>query len=51
MTRLRRQAVGDRQEARRLLQLALDAARRLKLPDAQRIERVIAQAGLGDEPS
>jgi hypothetical protein len=51
MTRLRREAEGDREEARRLLLLALDAARRLKLPEAQQIERTIEQAGLGAEPS
>ena len=51
MTRLRRQAEGDREEARRLLLVALDAARRLKLPEAQQIERIIEQAGLGGEPS
>jgi hypothetical protein len=42
----RRRGEGDRDEAGRLLHLALDAARRLKLPAAQQIEQVIARAGL-----
>ena len=51
MTKLRRRAEGDREEARRLLLQALDAGRRLKLPEAPQIERIIEQAGFGSEPS
>ena len=39
---------GDREEARRLLHLALEDARRVKLPEAAQIEQVIKQAGLKD---
>ena len=42
----RRGGDGDHDEAGRLLRLALDEARRLKLPEAQRIEQIIAQAQL-----
>ena len=42
---LKRQDESDRREARLLLQLALDEARRLELPEAQRIERMLEQAG------
>ncbi len=42
---LKHQNESDRHEARLLLQLALDEARRLKLPEAQRIERMLEQAG------
>ena len=43
---LSRGAEGDQEEARRLLHLALDEARRLQLPEAQRIDQIIEQAGL-----
>jgi tetratricopeptide (TPR) repeat protein len=43
---LERAGEGDRDEARLLLQLALDAARRLKLPEAQQIEEIMRQVGL-----
>ena len=36
----------DRDEARQLLRLALDDARRLNLPDAQQIEEIMRQAGI-----
>ena len=36
----------DRSEARNLLNLALEDARRLNLPEAQQIEQIITQAGL-----
>jgi tetratricopeptide (TPR) repeat protein len=49
MTLLTRGAESDREEARRLLHLALDAARRLKLPEAAQIEQILEQAGLGDD--
>ena len=41
---LKRGGEGDRDEARRLLHLALDEARRLKLPEAERIEQLLDQA-------
>jgi hypothetical protein len=44
---LRRNGEGDREEAREILLLALDEARRLKLPQAQQIEQLMAQTGLG----
>jgi hypothetical protein len=47
MTRLQRASDGDRDEAHRLLRLALDEARRLKLPEEQQIEAIIAREGLG----
>jgi hypothetical protein len=37
----------DSDEAGRLLQLALEAARRLILPEAQQIEQLVEQAGSG----
>jgi len=43
---LSRGAECDRDEARRQLDLALEAARRLKLPEAEQIERFIEQARL-----
>jgi hypothetical protein len=46
---LTRGGEGDREEARRLLRLALDEARRLKLPEAEQIEALIEQAGLGGD--
>ncbi len=48
MTLLRRGQDGDRAEARELLRLALAEARRLQLPEAGRIEAIIARAGLGE---
>lgn len=41
-----RNADNDRQEARRLLCLALADARRLRLPEAQQIEAILAHVGL-----
>ena len=42
---------GDHEEARRLLCLALADARRLRIPEAQQIEAILAQLGLAcDEP-
>ena len=46
---MERATEGDREEAHRLLRLALDAARRLKLPEAQQIEAIIERAGRGDD--
>jgi hypothetical protein len=46
ITRLRRGDDGDRDEARRLLRLALAEAQRLQLPEARQIEQIIEQAGL-----
>jgi len=39
----------DSDEGGRLLQLALEAARRLILPEAQQIEQLVEQAGLGGD--
>jgi esterase/lipase superfamily enzyme len=50
ITRLLRGHEGDRDEAHRLSHLALDEARRLELPEAQQIEQLIEQAGLGARP-
>ena len=47
ITRLLRDRNDDRDEARQLLRLALEEARRLELPEAQQIEQIINQAGLG----
>jgi tetratricopeptide (TPR) repeat protein len=47
VTRLQRNREGDREEARRLLRLALGDARRLNLPEVEQIEAILAQAGLG----
>jgi esterase/lipase superfamily enzyme len=47
---LQRGGDGDREEAARLLQLALADAQRLRLPEAQQIEQIIGQAGLGSVP-
>ncbi len=44
VTLLQRANDGDRNEARSLLSLALEDARRLDLPEAQQIEQVIEQA-------
>ena len=49
MTLLTRGHADDRDEARRLLHLALNEARRLKLPEAQQIEEIIEQAGFGED--
>jgi tetratricopeptide (TPR) repeat protein len=38
---------GDRQEANRLLRLALAEARRLRLPEEQQIQQILERAGLG----
>ena len=46
---LKQEEQGDREEAHRLLQLALADARRLKLPEAQQIEQILAGARLGDD--
>jgi tetratricopeptide (TPR) repeat protein len=46
ITLLQREKDGDRDEARRLLNLALDDARRLTLPEAQKIEQLMEQVGL-----
>ena len=50
MALLRRRGDGDQDEARDLLNLALDDARRLGLPEAQQIEQIIEGAGLGALP-
>ena len=47
ITLLQRANDGDRDEAARLLQLALDDAQRLRLPEAQQIEQLIEQTGVG----
>jgi hypothetical protein len=47
MTLLRRGNGGDRDEAARLLQLALTDALRLDLPEAQQIEQILRVSGLG----
>jgi tetratricopeptide (TPR) repeat protein len=47
---LERASEGDRDEAGRLLQLALDAARRLKLPEARQIQEIIGRTGLEIPP-
>jgi tetratricopeptide (TPR) repeat protein len=49
ITLLQRGHDGDRKEACRLLHLALDEAKRLKLPEPQQIEEILAQAEFGDE--
>jgi hypothetical protein len=46
MALLQRGPEVNRDEAGRLLRLALDEARRLKLPEAQQIEQIMVQAGL-----
>ena len=51
MALLRRGHEGDRDEARRLLHLALGEAQRLQLPEAQQIEQLIERAALGALPS
>jgi hypothetical protein len=43
---LQRGADGDRDEADRLLGLALADAQRLRLPEAQQIEQIMRQAGI-----
>jgi tetratricopeptide (TPR) repeat protein len=47
---LQRGADGDRDEARRLLVLALDDAQRLRVPETELIEQIIARAGFGFGP-
>jgi esterase/lipase superfamily enzyme len=47
-TRLLRNKEGDRDEARRLLRLALDDAERLELPQASLIEQLLEQADRGN---
>jgi tetratricopeptide (TPR) repeat protein len=42
---LRRNREGDRQEANRLLRLALAEARRLRLPEEQQIQQILERAG------
>jgi esterase/lipase superfamily enzyme len=51
ITLLQRAEDGDRDDARDLLSLALDEARRLSLPEAQQIEQIVEQAGLGSMPT
>ena len=46
ITLLQRGNDGDRDEARRLLGLALAGARRLNLPEAQQIEEIMGQTGI-----
>jgi len=46
MIHLRRKREGDRDEAHHLLCLALDQARRLRLPEARQIEQILERAGL-----
>ncbi|MGF1640345.1 MAG: hypothetical protein ACFCUO_05300, partial [Rhodospirillales bacterium] len=48
-TLLRRDAEANRQEAGRLLALALAEARRLRLPEAGRIEAMMIAAGVAQE--
>ena len=48
---LQRGANGDRDEAGRLLRLAVDAARRLSLPEAGQIEQILEQTRSGSVPS
>ncbi|MGB8842601.1 MAG: hypothetical protein WCC64_16190 [Aliidongia sp.] len=43
---LRRNREGDRQEANRLLSMALAEARRLRLPEEQQIQQIVEEAGL-----
>jgi tetratricopeptide (TPR) repeat protein len=43
---LTRNREGDRQEANRLLRLALAEARRLRLPEEQQIQQILESAGL-----
>ena len=38
---------GDREEAGRLLHLALDAAQQMQIPEARQIEQLIKRKGLG----
>jgi tetratricopeptide (TPR) repeat protein len=49
ITLLTRGGEGDRDEARRLLRLVVNEAQRLKLPEAQQIEQMLAQEGLGGD--
>ena len=45
LTLLARNQPGDALEARRLLDLALDAARRLRIPEAAQIEEIMRNNG------
>jgi hypothetical protein len=47
---LERAGQADRKEAQRLLYLARDEARRMKLPEAQQIEEIMEESGLGPLP-
>jgi hypothetical protein len=49
ITLLTRGGDSDRDEARRLLRLALDEARRLQLPETQQIEQLLERAGLAGD--
>jgi hypothetical protein len=51
ITLLQRAKDGDWDEARNLLKLALDDARRLGLPEAGQIEQIIEQTALASEPT
>jgi esterase/lipase superfamily enzyme len=51
ITLLQRANDGDRDEARNLLNLAVDEAQRLGLPEAGQIEQIIARAGFDSEPT
>ncbi len=42
---LQRGQPGDREEARKLLGLALEAAREMRIPEAGQIEEIMRQAG------
>jgi tetratricopeptide (TPR) repeat protein/calcineurin-like phosphoesterase family protein len=46
---LRRGVPGDRDEAERLLRLALEPAERLRLPVAQQIRKILTDAGFSDQ--
>ncbi len=48
---LRRAAPGDREEAARLLGLALAAAEAMRIPEAERIRRILHEQGLDAPPS
>ena len=49
MTLLQRDADGNREEAGRLLSLALAEARRLGLPEAERIETIMESRGMAPD--
>jgi len=46
---LQRGTPGDRDEAERLLRLGLEAAERLRLPEAQQIRKILTDAGFSDQ--